>query len=139
MTKIIDLSSIDTVAACNTGAEFQLKHPTTDDKLGVFITVVGKDSDIFREFQRKTFNRYMRDEALAKKKGKDVKIRSAEDLEDDSLDLLVACTLGWRNMVDAGQEVSFSPDEARRIYKKYPWIRDQVNEAVGDLELFMKG
>lgn len=137
--KVYDLSHIDTVVASNKGAEFELVHPITQAKMGMFISVVGKDSDIFREFQRTAFNRYMREEAMAKKRGKDAKVRSAEELEDDSLTLLVSCTTGWRNIVVDGKEVPYSDEEVGKLYKKYPWVRDQVNEAIGDLELFMKG
>lgn len=139
----VDIGDLDTIEACNSGTEIELKHPTTGEKLGIFVGIVGKDSDVYREFQRKAFNRYLREEALAKKRGKDAQVRTVEDLEDDSLKLLVSCTTSWRTgdqkwMLYKKEQLEFTPENCEMVFKTRPWIRDQVNEGIGDLELFMK-
>jgi len=137
MAARFDLGSLDTIKASNEGAEIELKHPMTNEPLAVFVKVRGKDSDAFREFQRHKFNDYLRAEALAKARGKQPQVKSAEDYEDDMLTLLVACTIGWREMVYNGAELPFNAENVRKVYKERPWVRDQVNDAVGDLGNFM--
>lgn len=135
---VFDLKSLDTVAASNAGAEIELRHPVTNAPIGVFVSVVGKDSDTYRTFQRLKFNEYLRAEQQAKMRGRQPNQKSAEDYEDDMLSLLVACTRGWRGMVYEGEELAFTAENVRKVYQTQPWIRDQVNEAVGDLGNFLK-
>jgi hypothetical protein len=138
--KVFDLAGLDTVKASNEGAEIELKHPVTNEPIGAFITVVGKDGDTYREFQRKKFNEYLRAEAVARAKGKTGQVnKSAEDYEDDMLTLLVSCTKAWRNIVFEGNNLPFTAENIRRLYKNVPWVRDQVNDAIGDLGNFLKG
>jgi len=136
-SNVIDLASIDTIKASNAGAEIELRHPVTNAPLGVFITVLGKDSDAYREFQRHKFNDYLRNEAMAKARGKQPTAKSAEDYEDDMLTLLVSCTKGWRNVVFNAVTLPFTAENVRRIYKSSPYVRDQINDAVGDLGNFV--
>lgn len=136
--KKVDLASLDTIKACNDGAEIELRHPITNEPLGAFIKVLGKDSDTFREFQRHNFNEYLRNEALAKARGKRAVSKSADDLDDDMMTMLVGCTVGWRDVEYNGEPLVFSAANVRKLYTERPWIRDQVNEAVGDLGNFMR-
>lgn len=143
-----DLADIDTIKASNEGVDFEIKHPTTNGPTGIFFTILGKDSDTFREFQRHKFNEYLRAEAYAKARGKQPQAKSAEDYEDDMLTLLVACTTGWffRETPDSpkmpflfgGKEMAFTAENLRAVYKARPFVRDQINDAVGDLANFIK-
>lgn len=135
---LFDLASLDTVKASNDGAEIEIRHPLTNAPLGMFVTVVGKDGDIFRQFQREKFNELLRAEAHAKARGKQTPPKSAEDYEDDMLTMLVRCTKGWRNVIYDKEPLDFTAENVRMVYKKAPWFRDQINEAVGDLANFMK-
>lgn len=134
----LDIAAFDTVAASNKGAEIELKHPVTMEPLGAFVTVLGKDSDIFRQAFRRKVNAKLARDAMAKKRGKDVEPPTVEDSEADGLDLLVACTTGWRGLTDGGEPLEYSPEAARNLYTRAPWIRLQVDEAIGDLANFMK-
>jgi hypothetical protein len=53
--------------------------------------------------------------------------------------LLVACTAGFRGLIMGGKELAFTPAAATELYSSHPWIREQVDSAVVDLELFIKG
>jgi hypothetical protein len=75
---------------------------------------------------------------MAQKRGKDAELRTVEVIEQENMDLLAVCTVGWKGVVDEGQTLDFNEANVRKIYKKYPWIYDQVNEAIGTLELFLK-
>jgi hypothetical protein len=138
LTDTFDLASLDTTKACNDGAEVEIRHPVTNVPLGMTIRVLGRDSDTFKEFTRDMLNTRLRREAMAQKRGKDADLRTVEVIEQENMDLLVTCTLGWKGVVDAGETLDFNEANVRKIYKKYPWIYDQVNEAIGTLELFLK-
>lgn len=143
----LDLASLDTSAACDKGAEIELRHPTTNEPLGLFVTVLGKDSQIFRDHVKQDVNARIRREALANKRGKDLPPPTAEEAEDKATELLVVCTLGWRQRVEgdkfketitfAGEELAFTVANAKRVYESLLWFRRQVDEAIGDLENFI--
>lgn len=134
----VDLNAIDTVAASNRGAEIQLKHPVTLEPMPAYITVLGKDSDAFKQTFRKKVNGRIAREAIAKKRGQNVEPPTIEDGEEDAIDLLVACTVGWRGLMRGDQAIEFSPEAARDLYRSTEWIRTQVDTAIADLALFMK-
>lgn len=138
-----DLASIDTVAACNNGFEVELKHPVTQASLGIFWKIVGSDSDTFKAHIKETLNARLRQEALAKKRGKELPVRTIEEIEAEGIDLLLICSLGWRT-VDSntipfdGQQLEFNIPNAKTVLKRLPWVKTQIDEAMGDLENFMK-
>lgn len=151
--KPVDISDLDTVAASDAGAEIELVHPTTNAPLGIFITILGKDSEVFREHVKEQVNASIRKEALATRRGKKVDPPTAEEAEQRAIELLVLCTLGWRSetygekkavianepvIVMKGEALPFSVANAKRIYTDSIWIRRQVDEAIGDLENFIK-
>lgn len=143
----LDLDSLDTGAACDKGAEIELKHPTTSEPLGLFVTILGKDSQVFREHVKQDVNARIRREALASKRGKDVAPPTAEEAEDKATELLVICTLGWRQRNEdgtfkdtityKGEELAFNVPNAKTVYTNLLWFRRQVDEAIGDLENFI--
>lgn len=140
----LDLSTIDTVAACNKGFEVELKHPATNEPLGLYWTVLGSESDAFREFIKETLNTRIRKEAMAKKRGKDLEIRTMDEAEAETIDLLTVCSLGWRSgdkptLKFSGEDLAFNVPNVRKVLQTLPWIRKQLDEAIGDLENFMKG
>lgn len=130
--EVIDLCSLDVTKGSNEGAEIELKHPVTNAPIGVFITVVGTDSDIYQK--NATTNRNKRLQALTNRKKLDM---SAEDLDAEGMDMLVSCTTGCRNLVDNGVEVKYSPSAIREIYIKYAWIKDQVDVQIADRSNFL--
>jgi hypothetical protein len=142
----MDIGKLDTVSACNAGAEIELMHPVTQKRLGIFVNVLGKDSDVCREHFRVTVNDNLRKAAMAKKRGKDEEVQTYEKSLERGIDLLVACTLGWRT-VDDGQEtptitmngeaMAYTKANAKRLYEAMPWIKTQVDEAIVDLENFI--
>ena len=135
--KKFDIAELDTTKACDRGAEMELVHPVTGEPLGIYITILGKDSTVFREHIREAVNDRLRREQLARKRGKDLEPETVEKSELEAIELLTLCTKGWRNMVMGGQELEFTPSNVRKVYTDYPWIRKQVDEGIANLELFM--
>lgn len=138
MTDKFDLASLNTTKACNEGAEVEIRHPVTNVPLGMTIRVLGRDSDTFKQHTRDLLNARLRREAMAQKRGKDLDVRTVEGIEQENMDLLVICTMGWKGVSYGGSDLAFEEANVRKIYKEFPWIFDQVNEAIGTLENFLK-
>lgn len=149
----LDIASLDTVEASDKGARIELKHPTTGDPLGVFITVLGKHSHTFRDIVRDRINKRVREEANAARRGKPATLKTAEVQEAEGVELLAACTTGWDTeskvegepgkvtssptMTFRGEQLPFNMANAIRVYSEILWVREQVDAAIGDLENFI--
>jgi hypothetical protein len=137
--KTFDLADLNTSAACDKAVEIELKHPATREGLGMFISVFGRDSKVFKEKETARHNADIRRAFAAEKKGRVADPKTAEEIKAEGTDLLVACTAGFRGLIMGGKELVFSPAVATELYTSHPWIREQVDSAVVDLELFIKG
>ena len=132
---VIDLANIDTIKGANEGFDVQIYHPATNEDLGITINVIGKDSDEFQKITREQTKKRMQ---KATKGGfRNVTI-PVEELEEDSLKLLAACTKSWKGVVENGKAIECTKENAMAIYEKYPWIREQVDTAIGDRANFIK-
>lgn len=131
-----DLSSIDTIAACNKPFALTIIHPLNREKTDVVFHVVGKDSTVYRDKIKAIANENMRREALQSRRGKE-EIPSIDKMEAKNIDALVAATVGWENVSLDGQVLEFSVGNARKVYERILPVREQVLEAINDLENFM--
>lgn len=149
----IDLAELDTSAASDKGAEIELVHPTSQKGLGIFFNVLGKDSQVFRDQVKEDANAAIRKEVFARQRGKKIDPPTAEDAEEKAINLLTLCTLGWRSetknekgevianeptITIAGEKLSFNANNCKSVYSRFIWIRRQIDEAIGDLENFIK-
>lgn len=148
-----DLGDLDTGAASDAGTEIELKHPTTKKPTGIFIGVVGKHSQIFRDIVRERTNDRIRREAENAQRGKEPEPTTAEEVEARAIELLTACTTHWRSETRTakgevtdnkpivkfkGEELTFNAGNVAKVYTAMIWAREQVDAAIGDLELFIK-
>lgn len=139
-----DIASLDTAQASDTGARIPILHPTNGKEIGLFVTVLGKHSQVFRDIVRDRVNRRMRDEANAQRRNKPNDTITAEQVESEAIELLVSCTLNWDSGVDnptwtyKGEDLPFTVQNAIKVYTDMIWIRQQVDDAIGDLENFIK-
>lgn len=131
-----DLKDLDSIGAAEMGAEMSLRHPVTkevllqaDKKTPIKIKLAGTDSERWRSAQRKRTN------ARLKSRQRSL---TAEELESEGLELLVECTLGWQGMVYSGTPLECTPSNVRMVYQERPWVREQVDEFMGDRANFMK-
>jgi hypothetical protein len=134
-----DLSSLDTIAACNKGAEIEIRHPVTRAPTGVFISVLGKDSDVYRGIVRGMADESLRKQAIGKNALGD---ESLDRMEAKNIAALVAATTGWRTGDEQtvtlnGAQLEFSKDNARKVYAEILPIREQVAEAINEMGNFM--
>jgi hypothetical protein len=130
-----DLQLLDSVALANSGEKLVLLHPSTEEELDITITLMGSDSDEYRTTIKKRFEQAQRQQAKSKK-GNEIDL---DEAEDKSRDLLAKMTLSWENVEEAGKKVSCTFESAKDLYKKYPWIREQVEKFISDRSNFIKG
>ena len=131
--KPLDLSSLDPRDAANEGFEFELTHPVSKAPLGQFITVLGSDSDTYADILHERFNTAIRQRAS----GGDIKPKTSEQIDAEELELLVACTKGFRNINWHGEDLNFTHQNAITLYK-IGWVKQQVNAAIVDISNFIK-
>lgn len=145
---MLDLSQLDTSKSADAGVAVEILHPVTRVPLGVRILVFGTDSEIYRSHLRRRQNRTM--ERAKRGRGQAV---TAEELENESTDLLVACTKGWESDVVENDEkktvaaipfgaeglLPSTPENVRRIYAHpgFRWLREQVDAEIGDRANFL--
>ena len=135
----MDLSTLDTSATAEAGAAMEVVHPTTgaallqDDGAPITVTLAGEDSDRYRKAERRASNRRLATAASGRR------VRAtAEALESDRLDLLVACTIDWDGIGFDGGEKACTPDNVRAAYQKLPWLREQAEAFIMDRANFLK-
>lgn len=120
--------------------ELHLKHPLTDMKLyadkeekkPVQILLYGTASKQYRKAVSEMQTRQLRRNAKKEKP-------SAEVMNEEAVELLVAVSAGTKNFVFEGAEFSGTAEAFRKLYSdpKFSWIRQQVDEAIGDVGNFL--
>lgn len=113
----MDLSKLNITDSANSGATVTLRDPVTLEDLDTTITVVGRDSDIFRNHVKKIVD-----------KNRSKKRLSMDEAERQNIELLAVCTIAWTNVQEGDTVYECSFENAKYIYKKYPWIREQLDE-----------
>lgn len=121
----------------NQQAVLPLLHPNTfapliDEKgKEVTITLHGPDSTPVKKARRK-----IQDKNLSQSAKKRKLSLSSEQLELQSLEILVAATASWNNLSYEGDE-KCSPENVRKVYENVPWIREQVDEFISERSHFL--
>lgn len=112
-------------------AEVRIKNPSTGAPTPMVVTLAGPEHP---DRKRITFAKQRRLRAGLAKTGK-LQVGDPEEDEAEELDLLIACTLGWQ-----GSPVAYSAKAARELYSdpKRRWLRDQVQTALQERELFTR-
>lgn len=118
--------------------ELLLRHPVTeevlyaddDESLPVTIIIYGTSSKQYRNALTSMQNRQL-------KRGK--KTASAEQMREEGIELLVACSDKVLNMTYNGKVVD-NDDVFRSLYSDpaYSWVKDAVDAELGNTAAFMK-
>ena len=131
----MDLQLLDTVALSNAGEKLVLLHPSTKEELDITITLMGSDSDEYRNVIKKRFEQAQRIQAKSTKPQE----IDWDEFEDKARDLLAKMTLDWENVLEDKKKITCNFENAKELYKKYPWIREQVEKFISDRSNFIKG
>lgn len=132
----MDLAKLDTVKGAEEGAAMEVLNPADgtvlrdDNGEPITIWLLGSDSEKVRKRQRLEINKRL-------KRGNRSRM-TAEELEEDGLNLLAFCTVSWKGIVLDGEAPVCSAEAARKVYDRLPWLREQVDAFVGDRANFLK-
>lgn len=150
----MDILKLDTGVACNESIGLELLSPVDGEPLGIFINIIGKDSQACQDYSSDQIDDALRKAYKAKQRGKNALLQTSAQMRERELGFLATCTVGWSQIIASGPSVAkpetkttitfgenelvFNHSNAKKLYKRLPWIAEQVDEAIGDLTLFMK-
>jgi hypothetical protein len=149
----IDISKWDTVAGSNDGTHVSIYDPEVNADTGIFIEVLGKDSDEFQRVSREQSKKRM--SKMSKGGFRNTAPIPVEEIERDGIELLAACTKSWEHrpmkadksgwgnphkgmIYIKGEKFPFSRESVLSVYIRFPWIKEQVDTAIGDRANFIK-
>lgn len=129
----MDLSTLDTTSAAETGATLIVRHPVTGEDLKgedgnpMTLTLLGADSGAFK--------RAVSDSMKSNKGRKDLSIA---DAERSTVDMLARVTTGMSdNWTWDKEPFPFSKENIKRLYTERPWMREQVDAFIADRSNFL--
>lgn len=107
----------------------EIRHPATDENLGVRVTIMSPDDK-----RMKTSKRRVTDQNLQKqKRGKTLK---AVEVEENENALIIATMTGWEWYGDdvnfKGEKPEFTPKMINAVFAKLPWFKAQIAEVLDD-------
>lgn len=131
---MFDLNSLKPVKA-DDGAVLHIAHPESEEVIeGMTITLLGQDSKVYRKIQlakqQAALNRIS--------KGKRAVDLDAEKLAEDSIDDLVKLTVAWEGFKLDDVKLDCTPENVRKVYNEWSWIKEQVSEFVADRANFFR-
>ena len=103
-----------------------------DDKSEMTITIHGPYSKKYKTISHAQQNRRL---MKAQRTGGKLNL-TAEELEASALDLLVKCVDGW-NITLGGEQPDCKEAKVREVFEALPWVREQVDAALGDAQAFL--
>lgn len=123
----LDLVKTNIAAEAESGYEFELLHPATGEGTGGFLKIRGEKSKVVQNHARKVVTEMQQREKRAKGKNKEVEL-SIEDLEDMAVERAFIRIISWRGIQEDGADLPFNKENAERVLKDHPWIRESVME-----------
>lgn len=115
-----------------------IKHPSTyepltnDDGSEMTITVYAPHSKEYKSAVHEQTNIRLKQ---MQSKGNKAGNITAEELEVASVKMLAKTTKGW-NITFGGKKPKFTVEAAKELYQDVFWIKDQIEEAVSEAEVF---
>lgn len=107
----------------------EIRHPATDDKLGIRVTIMSPDDPRMKASKRKVTDHNLQKQ----KRGKTLK---AVEVEENENALIIATMTGWEWYGDdvsfEGEKPDFTPAMIKAVFTKLPWFKTQVSEVLDD-------
>lgn len=109
-----------------------ITHPATHDPTGIQVEILPMTSERVQAVKRRHENEVYR-----------TRFRgfTAEKSEAQKLEILVAAINGWTwggNTSFEGAKPECTPENVRRVFRKLPWFRSQVDAALGEEAEFFR-
>lgn len=98
-----------------------------EDPQPIGITVAGIHSRRHRQIEAQLRKRKIRPKDL-----------TGERIMQDTIERVAYCTLGWQGFYLHGEEIPATMENVKMVYETFPWILDQVTEAMQDGARFFK-
>lgn len=132
------------------GALMEVKSPTGDvlqrDGKTLCIQYTSRDSVRWRKAEQAATNRRLKTAAVRQGRA----IATAAELEADRIENVAAVTLAWGEkdrdgkfvpspFTLDGESLECTPDNARRLYREFPFIFEQGEEFATNRDHFLKG
>lgn len=108
-------------------------HPESGEKIGVSVQLISLRDEKLAAVRRRIQNKNIE----FQKRGKTMK---AVDIEENEMDLLVACITGWNwgdNLYN-GETPQFCEKNVRDVLNDLPWFKQQIVEAIDDEKAFFQ-
>lgn len=105
---------------------------TNEDGSEMTITVHGPYSKKYKAISHAQQNRRLQ---KAQRTGGKLNL-SAEEIEAAALDLMVKCVEDW-NITLGGEQPKCTEAAVRDLFTTLPWVREQVDAALGDAQAFL--
>lgn len=115
-----------------------IRHPDTDEIIKndknkeMALLLLGTESKQFKEIERKWAN------IILQKTNKGKQAMNYDDIQDQAMDQLLACTVGFENIFFGGKDLPFSRENAQMIYEKWAFIKKAASEFIKDQKNFFK-
>lgn len=116
-----------------------LYHPATRkpllnaDQSPMTVTIHGPYSERYKTVLREQQQRRMADMAQG-----DVLNMTPEEVEEFAQELLLRCVEAWDLTLEGDEKLPFSADAVASVMSEFPWVRDQVNIAMGNVAGFLE-
>ena len=132
----MDLTTLDLASASSEGVKMELYHPITEVSFDppVYFTVVGIDSDIYQKANRELVNKRLKKNIA---KGRIRLNVTAEEVEQEQVELTAKCILGWKNVEWEGKPLPYSYENAKKLLS-VSWVREQIDTWIGDRANFLQ-
>lgn len=129
----MDFANLDTADLANEGAVMPVHGPDgqpvlQDDGTPATLTLLGDDSDVLVKFDRITTNAHLRGSQTI----------TAELAEAKQINRLARACVGWSGIVLEGKPLEHSEDNAKALFKRFRWLRQQAAMFISDRANFLK-
>lgn len=103
------------------------------------LTVRGKNSPVVRQYVRKLWNEFEMRKAAAKRRNREVEDLSLDEAEDLAIESAAVRLMGWEGLAEGGKDLPYSKENALRILREYPFIREAVLKESDEILNFRQG
>lgn len=114
-------------------ATLHLTHPITGDELfhndiPMTITMYGAESEIAKKTMKQRAQKQLNSRAK----------QNIDETIEFNTNFLAKMMTGFTGMFENDEEIQFSREEAYKLLKKYPWIREQADQFIAERSNFIK-
>lgn len=124
------MTDLSTIVAAE--RSINITHPATGEPVGLTITLLPDSHPQVKAAERKALNERLNDRNKP----------TAEKLEAQRTASVVARVDGWEWSNDLnfhGEQPEFSTAKLREVLAELPWVRDQIEQELGNRSEFFRG